>query len=283
MNQALATIENPSLKDFQTGVDCLLDKRKYFMAKILPTLKEGIDFHVIKGKKSLSKSGAETLCSIYSLVASFTKDTETMESFKGVDDLVAYKCTLTRGGEFCGEGRGASTLKQNNGDFNKTVKMAQKSAFVDGTIRSTGLSNLFTQDIEDMDVRNTSSSSSGSSLPSAVLLPNQKTVITGKTFGRTEVRQDDVPTSYEDWYEGERDTKFPYDDEEGIMEPIPSKKKDWGDDHPMTAKQRSYLTSLINEQITDPNERERFFVEMENCDRVEASELISSFTMNSRY
>jgi len=279
MNQTL-TIENPSLVDFQTGVDCLLDKRKYFMAKILPTLKEGVDYHIIKGKKSLSKSGAETLCSIYSLVASFAKDAETMESFKSADDLVAYKCTLMRGGEFCGEGRGASTLKQNNGDYNKTVKMAQKSAFVDGTIRSTGLSNLFTQDMEDMEVRNSSSSSSLPSGSSATQLPGQKTDITGKTFVRSEVRKDDVPTSYEDWYLGERDTEFPY--EEAIVEPIPSRKKDWTDERAMTSKQRDYLTSLINEQVNDPTERERWFTEMENSNRMEASELISSFTMNSR-
>lgn len=34
--------------------------------------------------------------------------------------------------------------------LNKTIKMAQKSAFVDGIIRVTGMSDLFTQDVEDM-------------------------------------------------------------------------------------------------------------------------------------
>jgi len=33
--------------------------------------------------------------------------------------------------------------------LNKAIKMAQKSAFVDGVIRTTGMSDLFTQDIED--------------------------------------------------------------------------------------------------------------------------------------
>lgn len=34
--------------------------------------------------------------------------------------------------------------------LNKTIKMAQKSAFGDGIIRVTGMSDLFTQDVEDM-------------------------------------------------------------------------------------------------------------------------------------
>jgi hypothetical protein len=34
--------------------------------------------------------------------------------------------------------------------LNKAIKMAQKSAFVDAVIRATGMSDLFTQDIEDM-------------------------------------------------------------------------------------------------------------------------------------
>lgn len=34
--------------------------------------------------------------------------------------------------------------------LNKAIKMAQKSAFVDAVIRTTGMSDLFTQDLEDM-------------------------------------------------------------------------------------------------------------------------------------
>lgn len=34
--------------------------------------------------------------------------------------------------------------------LNKAIKMAQKSAFVDAVIRATGMSDLFTQDVEDM-------------------------------------------------------------------------------------------------------------------------------------
>lgn len=36
--------------------------------------------------------------------------------------------------------------------LNKAIKMAEKSAFIDAVIRATGMSDLFTQDVEDMSV-----------------------------------------------------------------------------------------------------------------------------------
>jgi hypothetical protein len=105
---------------------------------------------VIKGRKSLGKAGAEKLATIYSLVATFTKDNETLESFPGVDGLIPYICTLTRSGEVVGQGRGSAVLRLNNNDANKTMKMAEKSAFISAVIRSTGLSDIFTSDLEDM-------------------------------------------------------------------------------------------------------------------------------------
>jgi hypothetical protein len=46
-----------------------------------------------------------------------------------------------------GEGRGAAVLVKNNNDPNKTLKMAQKSAFIDAVLRASGLSDFFTQDL----------------------------------------------------------------------------------------------------------------------------------------
>ena len=148
-----AIVQSASMRDFKSGVDTLLQKRDYFIQKILPKLVEGRDYYTIKGKKSLGKAGAEKLATIYSLVAMFAKDKETMESFQSVANLVAYVCTLTRSGEVVGQGRGAAVLKLNGNDANKTVKMAQKSAFIDGVIRCTGLSDIFTQDLETMPIQ----------------------------------------------------------------------------------------------------------------------------------
>jgi hypothetical protein len=138
------------IDQFKTGVDTLLQKRDYFIQKILPKLEENRDYYTIKGRKSLGKAGAEKLAAIYSLVATFEKDIETIESFSGVEGLVAFVCTLTRMGEVVGQGRGAATLRDNGDDPNKCIKMAEKSAYISSVIRSTGLSDIFTSDLEDM-------------------------------------------------------------------------------------------------------------------------------------
>lgn len=139
-----------SITQFKAGVDSLLSKRDYFIKKILPKLAENRDYYVIKGRKSLGKAGAEKLATIYSLVATFARDNETIESFRSIEGLVAFVCTLTHSGEITGQGRGAAVLESNGNDANKTIKMAQKSAFIDAVIRSTGLSDIFTSDLEDM-------------------------------------------------------------------------------------------------------------------------------------
>lgn len=141
---------NGDLKSFKKGVDQMLKKRKYFIEQVLPMLTEKQDYHIIVGKKCLAKGGAEKLATIYKLTANFTKDTETLEMLGTQEGLVAFICTLSNNGVMVGEGRGADTLAGNQNDANKTIKMAQKRAFVDAVIRTTGLSDIFTQDLEDM-------------------------------------------------------------------------------------------------------------------------------------
>ena len=53
-------------------------------------------------------------------------------------------------GRVVADGVGARLLSQDNGDINKALKMAEKSAHIDATLRMAGLSEVFTQDIEDM-------------------------------------------------------------------------------------------------------------------------------------
>jgi len=158
MTQALATtmstnIVQPmadTLQSFQQGVDNLLAKRSYFISQVLPKLKENQDYYEIKGRKSLAKGGAEKLASIYNLTATFERDDASMTAFSSIKDMIAYICNLYRGDQVVGQGRGAAVLSKNQGDVNRSLKMAQKSAFIDAVIRSTGLSDIFTQDIENM-------------------------------------------------------------------------------------------------------------------------------------
>jgi hypothetical protein len=65
--------------------------------------------------------------------------------------LVALVCELTTAaGVVVAEGRGARHRDQDFGDVNKTLKMVQKSAQTDAVLRCAGLSEIFTQDLEDM-------------------------------------------------------------------------------------------------------------------------------------
>lgn len=147
----------------EADIDGFLTQRAAFITKVNAIMVEGKDYHIIQGKKSLAKGGSEKIASIFHWTAKFDKDTEALEMLGKIKGLVAFKCTLTTQptsdrhastipmfGFYVGEGRGAATLVKNAGDPNKTLKMAQKSAFIDAVLRASGLSDFFTQDLEDM-------------------------------------------------------------------------------------------------------------------------------------
>jgi hypothetical protein len=142
--------ESKTMAEFKSGVDELLEKRSYFISQVLPKLVEGQDFYTIKGRKSLAKGGSEKIASIYGLTAQFERDEEAMSAF-AIKGLIAFVCDLYKGEVHVGQGRGASTLEKNENDPNKTLKMAQKSSYIDAVIRTSGLSDIFTQDLESLD------------------------------------------------------------------------------------------------------------------------------------
>ncbi len=217
--------QSKSMNEFKTGVNDLLERRSYFISQVLPKLKENFDFYVIKGKKSLSKGGAEKLCSIYNLSATFEKDAETMSSFS-IPGLIAYTCTLSRNGVIQGQGRGCSTLAKCEGDPNKAIKMAEKSSYISATIRTTGLSDIFTQDLETMPV----------------------SVIT------------ETPEQEEDAHR-------------------PLTAKDMR--NLITARQKSFLESLIIEKVAT-EEKQKWLSVLPQLSRISASDMISSFLMETR-
>lgn len=142
-------IEKP-VQGSDYDIDAFLGKRREFIEKVNAIMVEGSDYHVMtqggRSRKSLAKGGAEKIASIFGWQSEFRKDEDVMGSFK-LDGLIAFVCDLRKGGEFVGQGRGAATLGKNAGDPNKTIKMAQKSAFIDAVLRSSGLSDFFTQDL----------------------------------------------------------------------------------------------------------------------------------------
>lgn len=146
--------QSNSMKEFKSGVDELLIRRSYFMSQVMPKLIEGQDYYVIKGRKSLAKGGSEKIASIYGYMASFQQDHEVEKSFESVKGIISFVCNLYRESTMVGQGRGASTLSKNDNDPNKTIKMAQKSAYIDAVIRTSGLSDIFTQDLDVMPISN---------------------------------------------------------------------------------------------------------------------------------
>jgi hypothetical protein len=103
------------------------------------------------GKATLCKPGSEKLCGLLQLRPRFRRDEESWEMLGSEVGLVALLCELTTpSGVVVSEGRGARHRDQDFGDVNKTLKMAQKSAQTDAVLRCAGLSEIFTQDLEDM-------------------------------------------------------------------------------------------------------------------------------------
>ena len=104
-------------------------------------------------KPSLWKPGAEKICGMMGLIPRFPNIAEYERATLRGEDIktIILKCELHTGNGFvAAEGTGARRIDQDRGDINKSLKMAVKSAHIDATLRVAGLSELFTQDIEDM-------------------------------------------------------------------------------------------------------------------------------------
>ena len=144
---------------FRAGLDRRKENRNTLMDWIRSSLVEGRDYGSImirgqKSKPSLLKPGAEKIAGMLGLIPRFPNLKEYEDcAIKGVGiDAIILKCELRNQlGEVIGEGVGARfTEKQDNGDLNKALKMASKSAMIDATLRCAGISEIFTQDVEEI-------------------------------------------------------------------------------------------------------------------------------------
>ena len=151
--------------------------RKVFLEWISSELRAGTDYMVIhrkvrgqdcpnkadatanrcaacKGKATLCKPGSEKIAGLLQLTPKFRRDTESLDMVRNVEGLVAFVCELVNAdGQVVAEGRGARAVAQDFGDVNKSLKMCEKSAQIDATLRLAGLSEVFTQDLEDGGIR----------------------------------------------------------------------------------------------------------------------------------
>jgi len=157
-----------------------LDRRKANRDKLLEWLKEGLTegedygkIHVMpkakcsKGKNctdpnhfsrpTLFKSGAEKIQGYLGLTSVFPhlKQWEEVAMSGNFPESVLLQCQLINPfGQKVGEGMGARILAQDKTsvglDLNKSIKMAKKSALIDAVLSVGGLSEVYTQDIDQM-------------------------------------------------------------------------------------------------------------------------------------
>jgi hypothetical protein len=108
-----------------------------------------------EGNPGAWKPGAEKVCSLLQLRPTFAPDQATQELAGSAPGLFAYVCWLVnRDGRVVGEGRGAAELGERRGwTANNAIKIAEKRSQVDAVLRVAGLSELFTQDLEDAEQR----------------------------------------------------------------------------------------------------------------------------------
>lgn len=247
MSEAISTAISQPIADtltaFKQGVDNLLAKRSYFISQVLPKFKENQDYYEIKGRKSLAKGGAEKLASIYNLTATFERDDASMTAFSSIKDMIAYICNLYRGDRVVGQGRGAAVLSKNQGDVNRSLKMAQKSAFIDAVIRSTGLSDIFTQDIED-------------SVKTNILSRREN-------MGHNDPIEIETALKTASYPSEKRSSSHSAEETIDNYSFIPA-----------TDKQKSYLNRLVSQRYSEPEELEQSFKQIESASKSEASQMI---------
>lgn len=141
-------------------VQATMNKISQFQQVVQQTLHQGHDFGIVPGteKPTLLKPGAEKILMMMGLRSEFEIADSTRDFEKGFFQY-QVRCRLIKGDVIITEGLGACNtrekkyIKQDPYTIDNTIlKMAKKRALVDAALLVASLSDLFTQDIEDMDI-----------------------------------------------------------------------------------------------------------------------------------
>ena len=156
--RSIGIIENVSVQSMQGT----LQKIKSFQAMVQSQFTQNHDFGIIPGtgnKPTLLKPGAEKLLMLLGLSSEF-EILDSTRDFESGFFQYQVKCKLLKGSVVITEGLGAANtrekkyIKQDPFTMDNTVlKMAKKRALVDAALLVGSLSDVFTQDIEDMDLQ----------------------------------------------------------------------------------------------------------------------------------
>ena len=143
---------------FKAGLDRRKENRKSLIEWVREALVDGTDFGRIPTKRgpskpSLWKPGAEKICGMLGVTPTFPNLPEYEKACLAGATIkqIMLRCEIVNSsGGVIAHGVGCRSMEQDYGDMNKCIKMAEKSAHIDATLRMAGLSEIFTQDIEDM-------------------------------------------------------------------------------------------------------------------------------------
>lgn len=181
---ALSIIETVDIDNISTT----MNKIAQMQSVVQKTLKQGHDFGEVPGtsKPTLLKPGGEKICMLFGLNPEY-EFLQTTEDYDKEFFSYNIRCTLFRNGQPVAQGVGSCNSKEkkyrfinvdaipdnyigasesftdkygrtkykiNNPDIcslvNTILKMAKKRAFIDAVLQVASLSEVFTQDLEDM-------------------------------------------------------------------------------------------------------------------------------------
>jgi hypothetical protein len=154
---SLSIVENINLQQIQGT----LTKITQFQQLVQSQLKQNHDYGVIPGtpKPTLLKPGAEKILMLMGLRSEFEIVDSTRDFEKGFFQY-QVRCKLYRGDILITEGLGAANTKESRylkhdpyTIDNTVLKIAKKRALIDAVLLVASLSEVFTQDLEDMDLK----------------------------------------------------------------------------------------------------------------------------------
>lgn len=142
------------------AVQATMQKISSFQKVVQETLHQGHDFGIIPGtpKPTLLKPGAEKILMMMGVQSQFEIADSTRDWEQGFFQY-QIRCRLIKNDQLITEGLGACNSKEKKYikaspyDVDNTVlKMAKKRALVDAALMVGSLSDIFTQDLDDLDL-----------------------------------------------------------------------------------------------------------------------------------
>lgn len=144
-----------------SAVQATLKRVADFQSVVRSTLKEGHDYGVIPGtsKPTLLKPGAEKILMVFGLTSRY-EILEAVRDYERGFFAFTVKCSLEKSGMTVTEGLGHANTREKRYTSGKgpdpwtlantVLKIAKKRALVDAVLTVASLSEIFTQDAEDL-------------------------------------------------------------------------------------------------------------------------------------